>query len=233
MVVAPGVQVQAPYLEFQTGDESAVMSTFLASMDEKREDLDGGLQADAEVSTILDRCVLGDSEAFADLAKKLYPELRRVAELRLRSERSDHTLQPTALVNEFYLEFARNPRAQWNDRAHFLAVASRAMRRILIDYARAHNSQKRGGGALRVQLDGLDLGSEGDIQDAIEINELLEKLEQEEPRMAQVVEMKCYGGLTFEEIGESLRIDARTAKRDWTVARAWLWGQLRKRRDDG
>ncbi|MBI2689205.1 MAG: RNA polymerase subunit sigma-70 [Acidobacteria bacterium] len=195
--------------------------------------LTGRITSDTEVAALLDRCVHGESGAFGDLADRLYPELRRVAELRLRSERTDHTLQPTALVNEFFLEFARNSQMSWNSRAHFLAVASRAMRRILIDYARAQKSQKRGGGALRVQLDGLELGGNGDLHDTIEVSDLLDKLAEEEPRMATVVEMKCYGGLTFAEIGESLRIDERTAKRDWNVARAWLWGQLRKRRDDG
>ena len=156
-----------------------------------------------------------------------------MAEFRLRNERPDHTLQPTALVNEFFLEFARSATTDWKDRAHFLAVASRAMRRILIDYARAHNSQKRGGGAVMVQLDGLEMGEENHILNFIEISDLLDQLEAEEPRMARVVEMKCYGGLTFAEIGESLEIDERTAKRDWNVARAWLWGKLRNRRDDG
>lgn len=209
------------------------MRWFQVSMNPDLGPLMGRFISDSEVSALLDRCVHGEREAFSDLADRLYPELRRLAELRLRNERADHTLQPTALVNEFFLEFARSAQMSWNSRAHFLAVASRAMRRILIDYARAHNSQKRGGDVLRVQFDGLEMGANGDLHDTIEISGLLDRLEKEEPRMAMVVEMKCYGGLTFAEIGESLRIDERTAKRDWHVARAWLWGQLRKRRDDG
>ena len=186
-----------------------------------------------DASFLLSRCVQHEDGAFGVLADRLYPDLRRVAEIRLRTERPDHTLQPTALVNEFFLEFARNSSMGWKDRAHFLAVASQTMRRILIDYARAHNSQKRGGGAVMVQLDGLELGDQGDILDSIAISDLLDRLEMEEPRMAKVVEMKCYGGLTFPEIAEALEVDERTAKRDWTVARAWLWAKLRKGRDDG
>lgn len=200
--------------------------------DEQERPRDGEQNA-TDAGDLLERCVRREAGAFGNLAKSLYPELKRVAELRLRRERPDHTLQPTALVNEFYLEFARNTNATWKDRAHFLAVASRTMRRILIDYARAHNSQKRFGNAVRVQLDGLELGMDGDVMDFLEISDLLDQLENEEPRMAHVVEMKCYGGLTFREIGESLGVDERTAKRDWTVARAWLWAKLRRRRDDG
>ena len=146
----------------------------------------------------------------------------------MRTERADHTLQPTALVNEFFLQMARRGPLSFGSRSHFLAAASEAMRRLLIDYARAHRSSKRGGNSFRVQLDELALPEQSREVDVVEIGELLEKLAAEEPRMAQVVEMRCFGGLTFREIGEALNLDERTAKRDWQVARAWLFGQLRR-----
>jgi len=130
-------------------------------------------------------------------------------------------------VNEFFLEMARNQDVVWENRAHFLAVASQAMRRFLIDYARAHKANRRGGSATKLQLDGLDLAQndlhadQGDALDLVIVSELLDRLASEEPRMAEVVDMKCFGGLTYAEIGEVLHIDERTAKRDWQVARAW------------
>jgi RNA polymerase sigma factor (TIGR02999 family) len=180
------------------------------------------------VTALLLRWQTGEAEAEAELVSQVYPELKRIAQGRMRSERADHTLQPTALVSEFFLQLAKHEDLSWRNRAHFLAVASQAMRRILVDYARAHKAGKRGGARLKVQLDELMLPERGDLYDITELNELLEKLASEEPRMAQVVEMRCFGGLTHEEIGESLGIDKRTVKRDWQVARAWLFGQLRK-----
>jgi RNA polymerase sigma factor (TIGR02999 family) len=161
-----------------------------------------------------------------DLLTSLYPELKRIAERRMRFERGDHTLQPTALISEIFVEFAKQADFSVNDRAHFLAVASQAMRRLLIDHARSKAAEKRGGGWLRLQLDGLDLPGRANDFDAIEIDDLLTKMAVEDPRMAKVVEMHCFGGLTFPEIGETLGVTEKTAKRDWRVAKAWLFGQL-------
>jgi RNA polymerase sigma factor (TIGR02999 family) len=158
----------------------------------------------------------------------MYPELKRIAEGRMRAERSDHTLQPTALVNEFYLHFARLQGLSWKNRVHFLAVASNVMRRVLVDHARAHGAAKRGHGSAKLQIEGLELGTAWPAYDVVEIHELLERLAAEEPRMARVVELRYFGGLTNKEIGEVLMVDERTVKRDWQVARAWLFGQLRK-----
>ena len=168
----------------------------------------------------------GESEARTELIAALYPELKRMAEMRMRGERPDHTIQPTALVNEFFLEMARSQEINWRSRSHFLAVASQAMRRFLIDYARAHTAERRGGGVPKLQLDGLEFKQDYAL-DALIIGELMDRLAAEEPRMAQVVEMRCFGGLNYEEIAEVLGVDERTAKRDWQVARAWLFGHLR------
>ena len=180
-----------------------------------------------EVTLLLERVAQGDLEARSSLMAAVYPELKRIAEFRIRNERQDHTLQATALVNELFLEMARSKSLNWRNRKHFLAVASQAMRRFLIDYAKAHRAERRGGGLRKLELDSLDLRQEP--YDGFVVGELLEALGAEEPRMAQVVDMHCFGGLTYDEIGEVLGIDARTAKRDWQVARAWLQGQLRKR----
>ncbi len=181
-----------------------------------------------EVTLLLRQCSAGDSKVRAQLIALMYPELKRIAETRMRHERKDHTLQPTALVNEFFLELARQQDFSWRTRAHFLAVASRAMHRYLIDYARAHNADKRPEGRLRVQLDALQPARSNEAFDALELDEALERLAAEDLRMAQVVEMRCFGGLTHEEIAQTIGIDERTVKRDWQVARAWLIGQLRK-----
>jgi RNA polymerase sigma factor (TIGR02999 family) len=189
-------------------------------------------QSLGEVTVLLRRMAAGDPEVRERLLSLMYPELKRIAESRMRAERRDHTLQPTALVNEFFLELARQNELSWRTRAHFLAVASQVMRRFLIDYSRAHNAAKRGGGNLKLRLDGLNLLRSGEGLDMVEIDDVLTRLAAEEPRMAQVVEMRCFGGLTYEEIAESIGIDERTAKRDWQVARAWLIGQLRKGKSD-
>lgn len=187
-----------------------------------------------EVTALLHRWTAGDADARQELVGLMYPELKRIAENRMRGERRDHTLQATALVSEFFLQLARREEFVWQNRAHFLAVASQAMKRLLIDYARSHEAGKRGSGCPHIQIDRLSLSAEGGAAAGIlEVDECLERLWKEEPRMAQIVEMRCFGGLTNKEIAEALGIDERTVKRDWQVARAWLAGQLRKVRKGG
>jgi RNA polymerase sigma factor (TIGR02999 family) len=186
-----------------------------------------------EITEMLQLWRGGDEDAFSQLITRMYPDLRRLAALHMRRERTDHTLQPTALVNELFLHLAMNTDFEWKDRSHFLAVASQAMRRFLVDYARARKSQKRGGGVLKVEILDLSTGGPQEYLDTLVLNELLERLEREEPRMAKVVELHCFGGLTFSEIAEVIGTDERTGKRDWQVARAWLMGQLRKGCGDG
>jgi RNA polymerase sigma-70 factor, ECF subfamily len=175
-----------------------------------------------------------DEATRAKLVESVYPQLKHIAEQHMRGERRDHTLQPTALVNEFFLVLARQRRFSVNGRAHFLAIASRAMRRLLIDHARSHGAERHGGAMINVRIDPADLPMGEGTFDLLELDELLDRLAAEEPRMAKVVELKCFGGLTFSEIAQALSIDERTAKRDWQVARAWLFGHLnRGKRDAG
>jgi RNA polymerase sigma-70 factor (ECF subfamily) len=185
-----------------------------------------------EVTQLLARWDAKDPKDQAMLLKLVYPELKRLAEFRMRSERSNHTLQPTALVNELVVQMCSSPNQPWRDRVHFLAIASRAMRRILVDYARAHNSDKRGGQSCRIQMEGLNLRDPRDFCDILEIHDLLERLAREDKRMADVVELRYFGGLSNAEVGEMLGIGERTVKRDWQVARAWLFAHLHKGKDD-
>ena len=177
-----------------------------------------------DVTLLLGQMSQGQAGARGELITLLYPDLKRLAECRMNRERPDHTLQPTALVSEFFLAMCRVKGINWRDRAHFLAVASQMMRRYLIDYARSHKTERRGGGHENIQIECLQLGERP--FDILEIADLLERLAAEDPRMAEVVDMRCFGGLTHAEIAEALHMDERTSKRDWQVARAWLAAQL-------
>jgi len=184
----------------------------------------------SELSQLVANWNPSDAEAQARLMAMIYPELKQIAELRMSRERKDHTLQPTALVNEFFLQLVRQQHVPWKSRGHFLAVASRAMRRLLVDHARARNAEKRGGSGEKLQLEFVDLADRETLFDALEINDLLDRLALEEPRMAQIVELRCFGGLTHREIAEVVDIEERTVKRDWQLARAWLYGQMKGQR---
>lgn len=161
----------------------------------------------------------------------LYPELKRIADVQMRRERRDHTLQATGLVSEFYLHMARSTRFTARTRAHFLVLASVVMRRLLIDYARARGRDKRGGQLARVEIERAEIGEAAHFVDVLEIDDLLSQLAASDPRMAKIVELRFFGGLTNEEAAEALGINERTVKRDWQVARAWLYSHLR--RDQG
>lgn len=193
---------------------------------------DGGTGFDLalvdEVSTLLQRGNVADDEVRNRLISLLYPELHRLAKRHMKMERDHHTLQTTGLIHEFFLEIARQEQQVWASRSHFLAAASQAMRRLLIDYARGRNADKRGSNPLRIELDDAMLPVPFKQAQLLEIDELLDHLAAEQPRMAQIVEMRCFGGLTGQEIGEALGINERTVKRDWRVAKAWLSSQLRK-----
>lgn len=167
-----------------------------------------------------------DERARDQVLTALYPELKRIAEAQMRRERRDHTLQATALVSEFFVEMVRNPGITARTRLQFLKLASVAMRRLLVDYARARNAEKRGGDMVRVDIAGADVSSEAPIADVLMLDRVLEQLAGEDPRMAQVVELKFFGGMTNAEIGAALGIHERTVKRDWQVARAWLFARM-------
>ena len=178
------------------------------------------------VTDLLTRWSEGDDAALAELTPLVYEELRRLAHRQMGAERPDHTLQTTALVNEAYLRLADQTKPRWQKRAHFFAVAARAMRRILVIYARSQRSQKRGGGALKVELDEAAIVSPAESQEIIDLHEALERLAALDSRKAQVVELKYFGGLNYDEMAEVLKISRVTVRRDWEFARLWLYTEL-------
>ena len=168
----------------------------------------------------------GDEAALAELTPLVYEELRRVAHRHLSGQRPDHTLQTTALVNEVYLRLADQTNPRWQNRAHFFAVAARAMRQILVSYARSRKSEKRGGGAVKMELDETALVSPEESKVIVDLHEALERLATLDSRKAQVVELKYFGGLNYDELAEVLKISPVTVRRDWRFARAWLYTEL-------
>jgi len=179
------------------------------------------------VTELLVQWSRGDDAALAELTPLVYEELRRVAHHHLGGQHRDHTLQTTALVNEAYLRLADQTNPRWQNRAHFFAVAARAMRQILVSYARSQQSQKRGSGALKVDLDEAALVSPEESQEIVDLHEALEQLSALDSRKAQVVELKYFGGLNYNEIAEVLKISRVTVRRDWEFAKVWLYTELR------
>lgn len=186
-----------------------------------------------DITLLLNRLANGDQQAAAELIPLVYNELHRLAVRRLRHERPDHTLQATALVHEAYLKLAGQPGARWQNRAQFFAVASQAMRRILVDYARTQQRTKRGGKQLRVTLEDVCVLSPRISEEVLAVDDSLARLEKEDPRQAQVVELRYFGGLTTEEAAEALGISTKTVTREWNVARAWLYADLKESHRDG
>lgn len=183
-----------------------------------------------EVTRLLPGVRQGDAAALDRVFELVYSELRRIAAARLRAERDGHTLQPTALVNEAYLKLAASPGADLQDRPHFLAVAARAMRQVLVDHARRRDAAKRGAGVSPVTLTGRgDPAAEApglDSDELIALDDALDRLDVLDARLRQVVELRFFGGLTDSEIGDVLGVTRRTVQRDWARARAWLYGEL-------
>ena len=181
-----------------------------------------------DITTLLGELRNGDKKAEARLIELVYPELRKIARRFLRKERAGHTLQPTALVNEAYLQLAGQHDKDWHNRAHFYAVAAQVMRRLLVDYARQRNAAKRDGHLQRVEFaDELTVADET-LDEVLDIDEALGRLAVFDPRGCQVVVLRFFGGMTEEEIAAVLKIAARTVKRDWNAAKAWLHGELAK-----
>lgn len=183
--------------------------------------------ADTDVSALLRAWSDGEQDALQALTPIVYEELHRLARRYMRRERSGHSLQATALVNEAYMRLADYTRMQWQDRAHFFAVSAKVMRRILVDHARRHNV-KRGRGVQHVLLEDVVVVSpvEDAETDLVALDEALSGLTRIDPRKAQIVEMRFFGGLTVEEIGEVLKVSTGTIKRDWRAAKAWLYHEL-------
>jgi RNA polymerase sigma factor (TIGR02999 family) len=178
-----------------------------------------------DVTAILQDWRQGNAEALPRLLEAVYAELRRLARHYLSQERAGHTLQPTALVHEAYMKLV-DQRVSWQNRAHFFAVAAQAMRRVLVDHARSHLAQKRGGAQERVTLSAAEaLGTAPEV-DLVALDTALEKLGRLDPRQSQIVELRYFGGLTNEETAEALGISPATVKREWTVAKAWLRNAL-------
>jgi RNA polymerase sigma factor (TIGR02999 family) len=174
------------------------------------------------VTQILQAWSSGNQKAFDELFSIVYKELHRIAAAYMRRERPTHTLQPTALINEAYLKLVDKPTMNWRNRAHFYAVAAKIMRRILIDHAREHAAQKRGGGNEKLALEeGLVHEEERDV-DLVKLDEALSAFEKIDPEKSRIIELRFFGGLSIEETAEVLSISASTVKRDWRTARAWL-----------
>ena len=168
----------------------------------------------------------GDETALETLMPMVYDELRRVAARHLRRQRPGHTLQTTALVNEAYLRLIDSSQVGWQNRAHFFAVSAQLMRRILVDFARSRQYLKRGGGAQQVSLDEALVVAPERSADLLELDEALTRLGALNPRQAQVVELRYFGGLSEEETAEALKVSLRTVQRDWNLARLWLYRQI-------
>ena len=180
----------------------------------------------SDVTVLLNKLASGDQEAAAKLVPLVYDELRRMAVRHLRHERPDHTLQATALVHEAYLKLADQRNAKWQNRAQFFAIASQVMRRILVDYARAHQRMRRGGKQQKLALDEVVLVSPERTGEVLAVNESLSRLEKLDPRQGRIVELRYFGGLKIEEIAEVIGVASRTVTRELNVAKAWLYGDL-------
>lgn len=170
----------------------------------------------------------GNAEAFDQLFALVYEELRRMAQRYLRQERSGHTLNTTALVHEAYLKLVDVNQVQWEDKAHFMAVAAQAMRRILVSYARRHKAQKRGGGQVYVTLNTAPDLAHQRADEVLALDEALTRLAGLNERLSRTVELRFFGGLTIEETAAVLGTSRNTVKRDWDKAKAWLYHALRE-----
>ena len=179
-----------------------------------------------EVSKLLLAWSEGEEGAYEQLVPLVYEELHRLAKRYMRKERSGHTLQTSALVNEAYLRLVGVKDVRWQNRAHFFAVSARMMRRILVDFARSKHDLKRGGGALQVSLEEALAVSPEPSGDLVALDEALKRLFALHRRQAEIVEMRYFGGLTEDEVAEVLKVSLRTVQQDWRLARLWLYREL-------
>jgi RNA polymerase sigma-70 factor (ECF subfamily) len=188
------------------------------------------MDAPIDVATLLGELDVGNDKAVAELVVQLYSELRSLASSYLRRERSDHTLQTTALVHEAYLRLADQREVRWRNKEQFMGVAAQLMRRILVDYSRAHGAEKRGKGFEKVFLKEAEAVaiSKGKAADVVALDEALTQLAEFDPQQAHLVELRFFGGLSIEEAAGVLGISRTTVKRNWNVAKAWLARELRR-----
>lgn len=180
-----------------------------------------------DVTVLLSKLTKGNEEAASKLIPLVYTEMRRLAGAYMRRERSDHTLQPTALVNEAYLKLVEQRSVNWQSRAHFFGIAAQVMRRILVDHARGHMRDKRGGGQKPVPIDEALVFAPEQSEEFLKLNEALDRLSKFDERQGKIVELRFFGGLTVEQTAELLGISPKTVKRDWSMAKAWLHGEMK------
>ena len=185
-------------------------------------------RAPQDVTVLLAEVTKGDQQAASKLVPLVYDELRRLAGRHMRRERADHTLQATALVHEAYLKLVQYPSLDWQNRAQFFGIAARVMRHILVDHARGHGREKRGAGQQAVSLEEALVFSPVKSVELLKLDESLERLTKLDPRQGRIVELRFFGGLTVEETAHVLGISPKTVKREWSVAKAWLHGDLRQ-----
>ena len=179
-----------------------------------------------DITALLGGWALGDPSALNQLLPLVYGELRRIAARQLRGERTGHTLQPTALVHEAYLRLVDQRHVDWRNRAHFFGAAAQVMRRILVDHARRHKAGKRGDGVPCVSMaEAIDVAASSEIP-VLALDSALDRLEEVDPGLARLVELRVFSGLTIEESAEVLKVSASTAKREWRTAKAWLKREL-------
>jgi RNA polymerase sigma factor (TIGR02999 family) len=185
--------------------------------------------ANSDVTRLLEAAGGGDRQALESLYEQVYGELRQMAASGMRREGGAHTLQPTALVNEAFLRLAPGSGA-WENRRHFFGAAAQAMRRILVDHARHKHADKRGAGLERITLADLDVSAPEADLDVLAVNEALDRLAEEEPRLAEMVNLRFFAGMSIEDTARALELSPATVKRDWVFARAWLCEQIENKR---
>jgi RNA polymerase sigma-70 factor, ECF subfamily len=184
------------------------------------------MHAQPNITEVLERWSNGEQSALEELVPLIYKELRRLAGHYIRRERHDHTLQPTALINEVFLRLIDQNGIRWQSRAHFFGISAKLMRRILVDHARSHQAAKRGGGQYSLSLSRADRIAGRQTVDLLAVNLALQQLEGLDPQQARVVELRFFGGLTIEETAEVLSVSHATVEREWKMARSWLRHEL-------
>ncbi len=184
------------------------------------------MKQELELEPLIERWNEGDSSALALLVEVLYDDLRGLAHRHLRSERSDHTLNTTALVNELYLALSDRTQVDWRGRPQLLGLTSSIMRHLLVDHARRRGAEKRGGGQVRVSFDAVDRDTEAESFDVLMIDDALNRLGEQDERLARIVEYRFFGGMDTESISEALGCSARTVRRSWVLARSFLYAAL-------
>jgi len=180
-----------------------------------------------DITGLLKKLNGANPDAVAEIVSVVYPELRRIARAYMRGERGEHTLQPTALINEAWIRLVDQTRVDWRDRSHFFGVAASMMRRVLVDHARQRLAEKRGGGSRKLTIDWVEMEAGGEkLTEVLSVHEALERLDGIDPRLAKIVEMRYFAGMDVDETAAALGISPRTVDREWSMARAWLSTQL-------